>query len=154
MSDDSDANDTQVLQRKDTPFENEGTEEIDRSALLARLQGDQHSPKEPTRDSGEVVAPGLRDTEQHGTIPERTRSDTPTLAAKFQPTQHYTVPDTLLEQSRSVEDQATTTFSTESLLEFEAVIDEYGRIALPDSALRGRFRRGARVRIVAHVLDD
>ena len=42
----------------------------------------------------------------------------------------------------------------DAFLEFEAVVDAYGRIALPESALKGRFGKGARLKVVVHSLDS
>lgn len=169
MSDDP--QDTQVLKQKDTPISLEGTAEMDRPTLLARLQADaqRRNEPQPPRESAEVVSAN-RDTEQHAAITERTRPSEPHLHAKNLPTQHYVVPDSLLEQANNtstrstlevalepldddVDDYPTTTFSMDAILEFEAVVDAHGRIALPDSALQGRFGRGARLKIVAHVVD-
>ena len=139
----------------------EGTEEMDRAALLARLHADQHSKKEPVaRDSSEAVAPMSRDTIQHAAIGEQTRPTEP-VPSKFEPTQHYEVPNSLIAQSRAEaldddddDDLPTATFSMESMLEFDAMVDEHGRIALPQSALKGRFGRGAKIHIVAQIIED
>lgn len=157
MGDDSDGKDTQVLPRKDTPFDMEGTEEMDRSVLLARLQADQ-----PRKGSEPQSVPSARDTIQHTAVSEATRPTEPVgvVGTRFDPTQHYVVPDSLIEQSRDDshgaedDDLPTTTFSMETLLEFDAVVDQEGRIALPRSALNGRFGRGAKIRVVAHVIED
>lgn len=174
MSDD-DAKDTQVLPKEEAGFlDMEGTEEMDRAALLARLQADAVSrTKEPApiRESSEIVSPGHRDTTQQPAITDKTIATDAHPKATPDPTQHYVVPDSLLKQSRDTQaetvevpimrgdeepddDLPTTTFSMDSFFEFEGIVDDHGRIALPESAVRGKVRRGSRLKVVVYVLED
>jgi hypothetical protein len=108
----------------------EGTEEMDRAALLRRLRGD-----------------------KGGDDPH----STPTVRTAGPSTQHYQVPDSLLAQARDPyddDDLPTSSFSMDELLEFEAVVDQHGRVALPGSAVAGRFGPGTVLKVIARPKDD
>lgn len=159
MSDD-DAHDTRVLPREHTAIDFEGTAELDRAALLAALSRDR-GPGLPAKPPS-----ARRDTEQTVAIGEQTMP-TSAGAPRHDVTQHYQVPHSLLEQARQEfetievempeeddDDLPTANFSMDSFVEFEAVIDAEGRIALPASALKGRFGAGTRLFVVARLADE
>ena len=180
MSDDS--------QRDDIPDPfhamEEGTEELDQAALLRRLQADsKHTlPVQPVETRPPVhqadafgfrrPPSDIRDTVQS---PPVVQSTTPMPAKNAEPTQHYTVPESLLAQeqlpSRQIptairnlptipieaivmDGEGTSTFSNVQILEFEAMVDSDGRIALSTSALSGHYRPGTRVKVVMVPTED
>lgn len=165
-------------------FGAEGTEELDQAALLAHLEEDsQHTlqfervepgdPREPT------AVPYRRSNADTVASPAVPATTVPETRARPGPTVHRIVPDALLARAQRDEDdeslqvpaarymptipieavihdagEGTSTFSTRDVLEFDAVIDGSGRVALPSSAVAGRFKPGAMVRIVAVPSDD
>lgn len=171
MSDDhetdeeSEGKDTEVLPVVDAPpSELEGTLETDRGALFRRLRSDQKQGEGYEKPVDREAFRELCDTVQLPAIGEVTR---PTGVAdgvvQGQHTEHYEVPDALMDRlretaentTRSISyDRTTRPFSSDELYEFVAVIDESGRITIPQTIFDAEtIERGATVKVVMRLFD-
>lgn len=182
--DDDEGKDTQILPAVETPPKDlEGTVEMDRKALLASLQADaqtrNRTPSDEETFEGEYKpdeTERIPKTIQMSAVEEDTTpSKTQQVPAVNVNTQHYQVPESVMEKLREAPDdlhtlevsmelieeakgksgfdRTTAPYLAEDLGEFEAVIDADGNIPLPQRLLKAKFRSGARVHVVMRLMD-
>jgi hypothetical protein len=174
---DSDGSETDVLAFSDLPDpELDGTLEMDRDALIKRLQSDQRSSGKPHKNEPKAGKPPDRsraETVQVEAINEETQpSKTAKLPAVSAETESFRVPDSVMQELRGPEsveslhtldipleaiddsEASTDSLPTDEIVEFTAVIDRDGRVRLPEAAVQGRFKSGRRVYIVMRLSDD
>lgn len=182
---DEDAKETKILPAIDRPPRDlEGTVEMDRKSLMHKLESDSRSVKEPAiprppEDADEYVedaTESVPDTMRLAAVePDTTPSKTAQVAAVPGKTQHYDVPESVMNQMRHDADMNTMDVALElledvsksakdwpsqekhrpeELGEFRAIIDQKGRIVVPERLLQGRFPRGVKVHVVVRVVDE
>ncbi len=171
---DSDAtSETEVLRPDEDTGELEGTLEMDREALIARIRADRRPSKPPGAEKSDATE-SRRDAEtvQVPSVAEETQpTKTAKLDAVSEQTQNYDVPDSVMDELRKEElhtldiplemieegrddDRTTAVLGKDDLVEFTAIVDREGRVQLPESAVRGKFQPGRRIYVVMRVADD
>jgi len=181
--DDSDGKDTQILPAVDSaPKDLEGTVEMDRDALLRRLQADARARHKSAYDEetfeGEYVPDPTeqvpRTLQMEAVEEETSPSKTTRVPAIDVKTQHYQVPDSIMDRLRAAPDdlhtldvsleliqaatgrasRPTQPLESSDVAEFQAFIDDRGRIVVPTSLVAARFKPGARVHVVVSLVED
>lgn len=168
---DSENSETEVLPGPDVaPGDLEGTLEMDREALIARIQADRRGGADA--DSADESDESERaQTLQVPSVSEDTQpTKTAKLPAVSDKTQDYDVPDSVMEELRKEnlhtldipleaiddahEDRTTNVIAEDEIVEFTAIVDRNGRVQLPDSVLRGRYKPGRRVFVVMRLAEQ
>lgn len=166
---DSDGSDTDVLPGVDvTPADLEGTVEMDREALIARIQSDRRARSGEKAEGGAEQESDGAKTVRVPSVDEETKPTTTVkLPAVSDETQNYDVPESVMDELRkdrlhtldipleaieeAREEGTTAVLQDDEILEFTAIIDRNGRIQLPESALKSRYGPGKRVYVVMRV---